>query len=245
MSKEEKNEEETAASEESTETEDEAEDREDDVEEEDEEDVEDEPAAAAPVKAPKHAPAPPPQDGAEDPGWWLPHAVLATLVLIGVAGFFGAFSGLVKSPMHATSASAEASASAAPAKTAPAPTARPTSPPKPGAPALDPTDPVFAAKQILVQYKDAKRSKQTRSKADAKARAEQALAKLKAGTKFEDVVTEFSDEEGAAPRGGLLGRFKRGVQPEPVQTALEKTPVDKTTDVVESELGFHILLRTQ
>jgi parvulin-like peptidyl-prolyl isomerase len=110
---------------------------------------------------------------------------------------------------------------------------------------MDPNDPVFSAKQILIQYKDAAKSKQTRSKDEAKKRADEALGKLKGGAKFEDVVKDYSDEEGAAQRGGLLGRFKRGVLPPAAQAALEKTEVGKNTDVVESELGFHILLRVQ
>jgi hypothetical protein len=220
--------------------EDEAEDTDED--EDEDEDVEDEPAAAHPAH--RRAPAPPPPaDDVEDPTWWLPHAVLATLVLLGVAGFFGAFSGIVKSPLAKPSASAVESASAAPAAPPP-PQPRPTVAPRPGI-TMDPNDPVFSAKQILIQYKGAAKSKQTRSKDEAKKRADEALGKLKGGAKFEDVVKDYSDEEGAAQRGGLLGRFKRGVLPPPAQTALEKTAVGKNTDVVESELGFHILLRVQ
>jgi len=233
------------------EDEDEDEDAAEDEDEDVEDDVEDEPLAAAAPPPGHHAPrghhgAPPrAEDGAEDPTWWLPHAVLATLVLLGVAGFFGAFSSFVKSPLSATSASANASASAAPAATTEPVPMRPTAKPRPGVPTQDPNDPIFAAKQILVQYKGAAKSTQTRSKGDAKKRADEALAKIKGGAKFEDVVKDYSDEPGAAARGGLLGRFKRGVLPPPVQAVFEKTEVGKPTEVVESEAGFHILLRTQ
>jgi parvulin-like peptidyl-prolyl isomerase len=225
------------------EAEDEAEDEAGDEDEDDEDDDDVAPAkvAAAPIRG---LPPPPPAN-AVDPTWWLPHAVLAALVLLGVLGFFGVFNPILKplfgrkaAPADTSVAASSASAAqpARPAQTAPAPPQRPTA---------DANAPAYGAKHLVVQWKGATRSKQERSKEEAKARAEEALGKLKKGAEFEKIVAEYSDEPGADKSGGKLGRFTaRSIDPQ-FFAATEKLKVGEMSGVVESAFGYHIIVRTE
>ncbi len=229
--------------------EEEEEDLADDDGDDEDEDEDEEEAAQAKVPGPtpiRGVPPPPPPRDAEDPTWWAPHAVLGALVLIGVLGFFGTFNSLVgkyfqrsatPAAVPTQSASAVPAATQAPAATARPPMQRPT--------AQQPAGPVYGAKHLVVQWKGATRSKQERSKEDAKKRAEEALAKAKAGTAFEEVAKEFSDEPGVKSSGGDLGKFSRaGFDPQFVD-AVEKLKVGEMSGVVESAFGYHVIVRTQ
>ncbi len=188
-------------------------------EEEDEDDVDDDHHTSLGVVAP--AEAEPHGHDPNDPTWWLPHAVLAGLVLLGVLGFLGVFTNILGPQLQrfgllnavdAAAPSSSAALSAAPklpAGTAPQPTPRPT--PMPVRPtAQQPQAEQLGAKHLVVQYKGAAGSSQTRSKDEAKARAEEALKKLKGGAKWEDIVGKYSDEPKAAEPQGR----PRQVQPE-------------------------------
>jgi hypothetical protein len=209
---------------------DEAEEEEEEGEAEDEDDEQEEDADA-------------PAD-AEDPYWWTPHAVLGALVLVGVLGFFGVFNkalGFLKR----TPAAAEtpAAAPAAPPKPSSRPFQPPSQPVQPAAPAE-----MFGAKHILVMYKGGRRAPPnvTRTKEEAKARAEEALKKAKSGkVKFEDLVGEYSDEPNAGQRGGDLGQFAKGQMVPEFQAGLEKIKVGEVSDIVETPFGYHIILRTK
>ncbi len=68
--------------------------------------------------------------------------------------------------------------------------------------------------------------------------AERALADLNAGTPFEEVAFEFSPET-----GGYLGWVPRGYLLVPaVETAVFDQPVGSYTEIIESEIGYHIVL---
>ncbi|MEJ7729450.1 MAG: thioredoxin domain-containing protein [Polyangiaceae bacterium] len=105
--------------------------------------------------------------------------------------------------------------------------------------------PQFSVSHLLVSYQGAKRAAAgiTRTKAEARARAEEALRVARSGVAFEQVVARFSDEPGAAPRGGNLGTFKRGDMAASFQAAVEATAPGNLSGVVETEFGFHVLLR--
>lgn len=229
---------------------------EDDEEEEDEEEEEEDVAPAKVAKKPPvvRAPVAPkaPVSPENDPTWWIPHAVLGVIVLIGVFGFFGFFNGIAGSFMKKSAPATSASAAPTPAASPAAPTAtlrvsavRPT-PARPGAAtAVVDADPTFGASRIVVRYKGAKNSKQERTKEQAKKRADDALKKLGTGAKFEEVAAEFSDEETAKTTGGKLGNFKRGTyDPSLVQT-VEKLEVGKTSAVFESPEGYEIVTRSK
>lgn len=174
--------------------------------------------------APSPAPAPPPGEP-DDPYWWTPHAVLFTLVMIGVWGFFGGVEKLGLPPSDAPKPDSHASAPAA----------------------AEPTE--VGAQHLLVMHKDSQRVPPgiTRSKDDARARANEALAKLKGGRSFDDVVKEYSDEPGAkdrTPPGGL-GTFAKGAMVPAFSEAAFKLKVGEQSGVVETPFGYHVIKRTK
>ncbi|HRI64515.1 MAG TPA: peptidylprolyl isomerase [Polyangium sp.] len=183
----------------------------------------------------------------EDPYWWTPHVVLGVLVLVGILGFFGMFNKplafLAAKPVAPQGDTHEA---AAPAP-APQPTqARPM--PQPNQPQQQqPAREMFGAKHFLVMYKGSTRAPATitRTKEEAKARAEEGLKKIKDGKKFEEVVAEYSDEPGAGQRGGDLGTFPKGAMVAEFQAGLEKIKVGEVSGLVETSFGYHVILRTK
>jgi len=85
----------------------------------------------------------------------------------------------------------------------------------------------------------------TRTREEACLRAEEALAKMKAGADFAELVTEYSDEEGAAERNGLVGDIRKGdVKPDFASAAFVLRP-HQVSPVVETTAGFHIIMRTE
>ena len=137
---------------------------------------------------------------------------------------------------------AEPSAAASAATSAPAPVASSTASAAPAAPPE-----AIIAQHVLVAYKGAKRAPKgvTRSKADAKARAAETLAKIRAGTPFEDVVKEYSDDTGSIDRMGSLGKFTRDAMDPAFAAAAFALAVGQVSDPVETPFGFHIIKRTQ
>jgi parvulin-like peptidyl-prolyl isomerase len=145
---------------------------------------------------------------------------LALLVVLGVAGGLGAFT---KPPADG--------ASEAPS-TALAETTKPTS---------------IAASHFLVMYKGSMRAPETvtRTKDEAKARALEGLAKVKKGEDFAKVVGEYSDEPGAAQRGGALGDFTADRMVKPFSDAAFNLKVGQVSGLVETPFGFHVIKRTK
>jgi peptidyl-prolyl cis-trans isomerase C len=88
------------------------------------------------------------------------------------------------------------------------------------------------ASHILIEKKDDNSIKQ----------AQELLAKIKGGAKFEDLAKEFSKDPGSAARGGDLGFFGEGRMVKPFEDAVKALgkPGD-ISDVVESQFGFHII----
>jgi PPIC-type PPIASE domain len=165
----------------------------------------------------------------DDPYWWTPHAVMGVLVLAGVLGFFGVFNkalgGLAGKPSAATEPKAVTATAVKPAE----------------------QRDEFGAKHLLVQYKGSQRAGAsiTRTDEEAKARATEALKKIKGGAKFETIVSEYSDEPGAGARGGDLGKFRRGRMDPQFQAAVEKLKVGEVSDLVKTGFGYHVILRTE
>ncbi len=188
-------------------------------------------------------------DTSNDPSWWVPHTVLGALVVVGILGFFGAFNSVAaKLGYKGVPSLAAAHESHEAAKPTSAPKApEPQKPQQPNPQQPQAPKEMFGAKHLLVMYKGSQRAPEnvTRTKDEAKARAEEARKKAKAGAKFEDLVKDYSDEPGAGQRGGDLGKFPKGRMVGPFQDGLEKTKVGEVSDLVETPFGFHVILRTQ
>jgi len=104
--------------------------------------------------------------------------------------------------------------------------------------------PKASAKHILVMYKGSMRAPGniTRSKEEALARCEEVLAKLAEGAAFEDLAREYSDGP-TGKRGGDLGEFQKGRMAPAFENATFACEVGETTDIVETDFGYHIILR--
>lgn len=141
------------------------------------------------------------------------------------------------------SATASASVSAPPAvaSSAPAPAASSAA-----APAAPPDQ--IAAQHILVAWKGAKNAPAsiTRSKADAKKRADEAAAKAKEkGADFSALVAQYTDDEGTKGRQGSLGKFAKSKMTPAFADAAFALAVDQVSEPVETPFGYHVIKRNQ
>jgi peptidyl-prolyl cis-trans isomerase NIMA-interacting 1 len=136
-------------------------------------------------------------------------------------------------------------AASAPVESASAPP--PSSAPPATASATAKVPDAVAAQHVLVAYKGAKGAPKavTRSKADAKKRAEEVMTKAKGGTDFSALVAEYSDDPGSKERMGSVGKFTREKMVKPFSDAAFALPVDGISEVVESDFGFHVIKRNQ
>ena len=121
-------------------------------------------------------------------------------------------------------------------------------PPRDDGPAADTSGPAFIrASHLVVMHKDTRNAPPTmvRTKAEAKARAQEALAKIKAGGDFGEIAGLYSDEPGAAERKGDLGQFSRKQMVRKFSNVAFKLKPGELSEVVETEFGFHVILRTE
>jgi NIMA-interacting peptidyl-prolyl cis-trans isomerase 1 len=89
---------------------------------------------------------------------------------------------------------------------------------------------------VLVAYKGAEKAPKgvTRSKAEAKKRAEEVAAKAKAGADFSALVTEYSDDPAA-----------RESKAKAFSDAAFALAVGESSGAVETPFGFHVIKRNQ
>lgn len=76
----------------------------------------------------------------------------------------------------------------------------------------------------------------------ARNKAEDVLQQLKrAPGKFAELAKKYSQDPGSAANGGDLGYFGRGMMVKPFDDAVFKLMVGETSDLVQSDFGFHII----
>lgn len=97
---------------------------------------------------------------------------------------------------------------------------------------------------LVVGFEGARGSKATRSKADARRIAEEALAAVKGGEPFTDVAKRVS-EDTTGTFGGALGWIAPGQMVPDFEEAAFALDVSELSDVVETPQGFHVIRRLE
>ncbi|MBM4390222.1 MAG: peptidylprolyl isomerase [Deltaproteobacteria bacterium] len=102
----------------------------------------------------------------------------------------------------------------------------------------------MAASHVLVTATGAMRADASvqRTREEARARAEQARARIVAGEDFAKVAKEMSDDK-TKSRGGRLGNFNSGTMVPVFEEAVLGLAVGEVSAVVESPFGFHVIRR--
>ncbi|HEU4536913.1 MAG TPA: peptidylprolyl isomerase [Polyangiaceae bacterium] len=103
------------------------------------------------------------------------------------------------------------------------------------------------AQHLLVMHRESRNAVPSiqRTRAEAKARAEEALKKIREGADVDQIMREYSDEPGAADRAGDLGRFNRRMMVKTFSDAAFRLKAGEVSEVVESEFGYHVIRRTE
>lgn len=103
---------------------------------------------------------------------------------------------------------------------------------------------------LLVKHNQSRRpsswreEKITRTKEEAMALIKDYHEKIKSGlAKLDELALELSDCS-SAKRGGDLGYFARGAMQKPFEEAAFALAVGELSDVVETDSGVHLILRT-
>jgi peptidyl-prolyl cis-trans isomerase D len=100
------------------------------------------------------------------------------------------------------------------------------------------------ASHILVKVKEGEGGSEGHPDAEAKALAQQILAKLKAGGDFAQLAKASSEDKGSAEKGGDLGCFGRGRMVQEFENAVFALDPGQTSELVRSPFGYHIVRLT-
>lgn len=79
---------------------------------------------------------------------------------------------------------------------------------------------------------------------EQKFEAQDILKKLSEGISFEQLAKDFSSC-GSASQGGDLGEFSKGMMVAPFEKAVLALKVGETSEPVQTQFGYHIILRTK
>jgi peptidyl-prolyl cis-trans isomerase NIMA-interacting 1 len=105
----------------------------------------------------------------------------------------------------------------------------------------------IGARHILVMHQRSQQKSEaiTRTREEARKKAQECLMSLRSGNAWEAVLRECSDEPGALDRGGDLGVFERGMMVKNFSDAAFELSVGQISELVETPYGFHIIQRTE
>lgn len=106
------------------------------------------------------------------------------------------------------------------------------------------TDTVTASHILLKTQDDKGKELSDEKKKEAKAKAEEALAKVKSGEDFAEVAKKYSQDTSAS-NGGELGTFGRGQMVTKFEDAAFSMKPGEISDIVETEYGYHIIKVTE
>jgi hypothetical protein len=112
----------------------------------------------------------------------------------------------------------------------------------------NPNEPIkISVRHVLVQYTGSKNARPpiSRTRDEACLRALSARDELRGGADFVEVVKKYSDEPGAASRSGSLGSIERKDVAAPFADAAFELHTKEFSDVVESDFGFHVIMRME
>ncbi len=103
------------------------------------------------------------------------------------------------------------------------------------------------ARHILIMHNESMQKPEsiTRTRAEARARAQGILLEIRGGAPFEEMVKKYTDEPGGADRGGDLGVFDRATMVKPFADAAFALKVGEVSEVIETKYGYHIIKRTE
>lgn len=130
-----------------------------------------------------------------------------------------------------------------------APPAEPEPVPAPPVEAAPVTTPDLVCARVLVvawQGATAAPATITRTEEEARARAEELLARIEGGERFEAVAREGSDAASSGPRGGLLGTYARSEWPsahEAIAPRLFTMRIGEISEVMHAPYGWVIAER--
>lgn len=102
----------------------------------------------------------------------------------------------------------------------------------------------LGAKHILIMHNKSSGSPAKLTKEEALAKANELLAKLKAGEDFATLAAAHSDCP-SKQRGGDLGEFDRGRMVPAFEKAVVDNKVGAIVGPVETDFGYHIIVRTK
>ncbi len=114
-------------------------------------------------------------------------------------------------------------------------------------PAIKPEEPVKPTiSHVLISYEGAERSSVTgQTKEEAKARAEEVLAKVTANpADFAAIAREYSDCP-SKEKDGSLGVVEKGAMVPPFEAAAYALSPGQISEVIETPFGYHVIRRDQ
>ena len=100
-----------------------------------------------------------------------------------------------------------------------------------------------SASHILLMYAGSMRSSASRSKEEAQSQIADLKSQLDDGADFAELAREHSDCPSGRD-GGALGTFGRGQMVKEFEEAAFGLDVGATSDVVETDFGYHLIQRT-
>ncbi|MEK7821119.1 MAG: peptidylprolyl isomerase [Pseudomonadota bacterium] len=100
------------------------------------------------------------------------------------------------------------------------------------------------ASHILLMHNESDGGGADRTRADALKEIEDIKRRLGVGEDFADLAAEYSDCP-SGQDGGDLGHFGRGAMVPEFEQAAFALDVGKVSDVVATDFGYHLIVRTE